>query len=164
MCTTCDIIRGKCLPPGGFIFQNEYAILHHCLNISIPGYLILSPIRHVNSYADLTLKELTAIDLILKQSVCILKQLDEVQKLYICSFGEETNHFHWHIFPRRMEVDFNEQVIDGAKYFSEARKKYKVLEHEMLTSEKILRVVSYLQQRIKIDNGLRAEDRRTIER
>jgi diadenosine tetraphosphate (Ap4A) HIT family hydrolase len=103
------------------------------------------------------------MDLILKQSIYVLKQLDEVQKLYICSFGEETNHFHWHIFPRGMELGFNEQVIDGAKYFSEARKKYKVPEHEMLTSEKILRVVSYLQQRIEMVNGLWAEDRRAIE-
>lgn len=147
MCLTCSLIQQEITPPGGIIHQTSNLILHQCLDINIPGYLILSPIRHVSRYCDLTAIELTAIHTVLHQSAKVLQELPDVEKLYICSLGEEATHFHFHIFPRyRWMLEYPAETIytgdklDGAKLFSVMRIMYKTSTAAMLSNEVIATV------------------------
>jgi diadenosine tetraphosphate (Ap4A) HIT family hydrolase len=88
------------MPPGGVFFKDNEVVIHHCIDVNIPGYLILSPIRHVTAYQDLTQAEIVNIAMILKEVVAILQQIPDVEKVYILHLAEETLHFHFHIFPR----------------------------------------------------------------
>lgn len=131
MCLTCDLINQRITPPGGIIYKNDEVILHQCLDIDIAGYLILSPIRHVASYQSLTDPELTALHAVLKRASMILEKLPSLEKIYICSLGEQTSHFHFHLFPRfRWMLDYpackicTDNKLDGAKLLSFMRAKY----------------------------------------
>lgn len=135
MCITCSIAEGKKTPPGGLIYKNDRIIIHHCLDVNIPGYLIISPIRHVTQYQELIDAELMAMTKGTKIMVGILHKLPDVEKVYILNLGEETSHFHFHIFPRyHWMIDksndalFSEDKLDGAKLFSYYRNKNKTSE------------------------------------
>lgn len=132
MCLTCSIIKGDRFPYGGLIYQDDEVIMHHCIDVNVPGYLVLSPLRHITDYNNLTDVELTAVMKVMKCVVAILYRIPNVEKVYILNFSEETSHFHFHIFPRyswmanksNMEL-FLDEKLDGAKLFSFYRSKNK---------------------------------------
>ena len=54
-------------------------------------------------------------------------RFNNIDKYYICSFGEVTKHFHFHLFPRykwMLKTDniYVGDLIDGAKLFSKIRR------------------------------------------
>lgn len=152
MCLTCDIINNRFLPVGGIVYKDEYVILHHCIDIQISGYFIISPLRHVESYDDLSQIEILHMGIITKFLIAALKKIDGIEKIYISNFGEETPHFHLHIFPRykwmlrySVEEICTDNRIDGAKLLSFCRKKYKV-QPEFINKEDIIVVVEQIKR------------------
>lgn len=132
MCLTCDVVNRKIVPIGGILYQDDLAVAHQCLDVYIPGYFIVFPIRHVEKYSSLTDSEIFRISLVVKSVVQILNELHNVEKVYILNFAEETVYFHWHIFPRytwmltqNAEHIYTGNRVDGAKLFSFWREKYK---------------------------------------
>lgn len=151
MCLTCSIIQGDIIPVGGIIYQDDCVVLHHCIDINIPGYLILSPIKHTETYSQLNERDLLEMAIIMKFAVAALEALDGVDKVYIANFGEETTHFHMHIFPRyhgmltHLARDIRtDQKVDGAKLLSYCRKRYKTTSECMETNE-ILAVIQQVK-------------------
>ncbi|MBP2642517.1 MAG: histidine triad protein [Firmicutes bacterium] len=133
MCLTCNIIESNVMPVGGIIYKDDSVILHHCIDQDIPGYLIISPVRHVEAYGDLDQAEILRMGMIIKLSVAALKMIKGVDKVYVANFGEETAHFHMHIFPRyqwmlkyHAEDICTDSKVDGAKLFSFCRKQNKI--------------------------------------
>lgn len=131
MCLTCKIAGGEISPPGGIIHRDAHTLLHHCLDVAVPGYLILSPLRHAEDYASLTAGECRQLAAVARIAAACLKELPQVEKVYIASFGETTAHFHYHIFPRYRwllaaapELITTGGKLDGAKLFSHCRQKY----------------------------------------
>lgn len=159
MCLTCNIVKGNVLPPGGIIYRDDFVVLHHCLDVNVPGYLILSPLRHVVSYSGLTQTEIFHMGRITRVAVRALEEIDGVEKVYTANFGEETTHFHLHIFPRyasmlRQSGDiYTNGKIDGAKLFSFCRRHYKT-EPEMISTSDILTVIEHVRSLI---NGHKEE-------
>lgn len=133
MCLCCDIAKQVVLPGGGFVYQDDVVMLHHCLDVPIPGYLILAPRRHVEAYSELNASEMLHLGCIGQAAVFAMQQLPGVQRVYQASFGEVAGHFHWHLFPRYQwmveegaaEVRTEGQV-DGPKLMSYYRKTHKV--------------------------------------
>lgn len=147
MCLTCDIISGDVFPIGGVIYKDAYIVLHHCVDVNIPGYLILSPIRHVESYNNLNESEIIQIGIVMKLAVTVLEKIAGIEKVYIANFGEQTTHFHMHIFPRYqwMLEQYSEDIrtdniIDGPKLLSFCRKRYKTAP-DCLKKDDILTVI-----------------------
>ncbi|HBS58001.1 MAG TPA: HIT family protein [Firmicutes bacterium] len=135
MCLTCQIVQGKIRPPGGLVYINDVAVLHHSIDTDIPGYLILSPVRHVESFSDLNVKEMRVLCQLLKSSLTILEKAEGIKKVYICSFGEVSTHFHFHIFPRydwmlSLGDTQTNEMTDAARIFSKVRQLRK---HNQLT-------------------------------
>jgi diadenosine tetraphosphate (Ap4A) HIT family hydrolase len=152
MCLTCSIVNGEFFPVGGIIYKDNYVLLHHCIDLQIPGYLILSPLRHIESYSDLSQNEMLHIGIVTKAVVAVLKRIDGIEKVYLASFGEETTHFHFHIFPRykwmlnhSAEEICTDNMLDGAKLLSFCRKKYKV-QPTFINKEDILPVIKQIKQ------------------
>lgn len=151
MCLTCNIISGDVAPVGGVIYKDDYIVLHHCVDVDIPGYLILSPVRHVESYSDLNEAEILQMGIMMKLAVTALEKIDGIEKVYIANFGEETAHFHIHIFPRykwmlqQCADDIcTDNKIDGPKLLSFCRKHYKTAP-DCLRKEDILSVIELLK-------------------
>ncbi|MBU2699428.1 diadenosine tetraphosphate (Ap4A) HIT family hydrolase [Sporomusaceae bacterium BoRhaA] len=69
------------------------------------------------------------------------------------SLGEETKHFHFHLFPRyNWMLNFPEEnictngKIDGAKLFSFSRNKYKTNKQEQYES-RFLSVINHVREK-----------------
>lgn len=151
MCLTCSIVKGDILPVGGIIYKDDYVILHHCIDINIPGYLILSPLRHVEVYSDLNQIEILHMGTIMKFAVATLNKINDVEKVYVANFGEETTHFHMHIFPRykwmlhySAEYIRTDNKIDGAKLLSFCRKEHKIIP-DLMKKKQILTVIEHVR-------------------
>lgn len=154
MCLTCSIIKGDIIPVGGIIHKDDNTVLHHCMDQNIPGYLILSPVRHVESYGDLSQTDILHMGMIMKLAVNALKKIDGVEKVYVAHFGEETAHFHMHIFPRykwmlthSADDICTDHKIDGAKLLSFCRQQYKT-RPELMAQDDILAVVEHVRTQI----------------
>jgi len=152
MCLTCSIINGEVFPVGGILYKDSYVLLHHCIDLQIPGYLILSPVRHIESYSDLSQNEMLHMGRVTKAAVAALKRIDGIEKVYLASFGEETTHFHMHIFPRykwmlhhSAEEICTDNMLDGAKLLSFCRKKYKT-QPKFMNKEDIIAVIEQVKQ------------------
>lgn len=154
MCLTCCIVNGTKIPPGGLIYKDNEIIIHHCIDVNIPGYLILSPVRHVAAYQDLTQIEIIAMAMSLKKITAILQQIPDIEKVYLLNLAEETLHFHFHIFPRyRWMLDllkeelFTDGKLDGAKLFSYYRRENKVNYTQNLSDME--QTVEFIRNRLK---------------
>ncbi len=150
-CLTCKIINELINPPGGIIHRDNRVLLCHNLDINIPGYVILSPLKHVTIWEQLDLQELNKLTAILHLTLQNLKQILLVDKIYICNFGEQTEHIHFHLFPRydwmlNIKDAYTEGKFDGAKLFSYMRNKYKTSTDQVSSNKKVIEVVDNLRK------------------
>ena len=83
-------------------------------------------LRELNDY------EIVSLSVIMKSLDKVISEMQGVENVYVCSFTEETRHFHYHVFPRYdwMAEEISEQLyagnkLDGAKVFSYYRKTLK---------------------------------------
>ncbi|MDR1243744.1 MAG: hypothetical protein LBC22_03720 [Endomicrobium sp.] len=131
-CLTCQILQGDLIPPGGIFYRDQDFLICHTLDVNILGYMIVSPVRHIQSYDELSSKEAEKLGLHIHILTRFLKtKIHDIEKTYICSFNEETHHLHFHVFPRYPWMLSSENIhtdgkIDAAKIFSQMRKTYKV--------------------------------------
>jgi diadenosine tetraphosphate (Ap4A) HIT family hydrolase len=154
MCLTCSIVAGDLSPIGGIIYKDDHVILHHCIDINIPGYLIISPLIHVEAYSDLHETEILHMGIITKLAVATLKKLDGVEKVYVANFGEETAHFHMHIFPRykwmlnySAEDIYTDHKLDGARLLSFCRRQHKIMP-DLMQNNDIIAVIKQIRKTI----------------
>ena len=129
------------MPPGDFIYKSDFVVLHHCLDINIAGYFILSPIRHIESFGELNYEELQDLAAILKLVTNVLTKEEDIDRVYALSIGEETKHLHMHLFPRynwmlkiSHQYIYTNGKVDGGKLFSYVREKYQVDKQDLFDS------------------------------
>lgn len=150
-CLCCQLAAKRIIPPGGVIYSDQNVILTHNLDVKIPGYLILFPRRHVEFYHELSYEEREKISLLTQLSSKILTSLEDVERMYIVSLGEETRHVHFHLFPRykwMLEQPYGDpSKIDAAEIFSQVRKKLQV-NRQSMEDQSILDIVDYLKKEI----------------
>jgi diadenosine tetraphosphate (Ap4A) HIT family hydrolase len=155
ICITCQILLEEVMPKGGVIYKDNLVILHHCLDINVAGYFILSPIRHVESVDQLEQEEVFQLATISKVITEVIAKEHDIDRVYLLSLGEETTHFHWHIFPRYKwmlnlpaeEIRTNGKV-DGAKLFSFIRNKYKTDKQELF-DDRILEILNRVKKQMR---------------
>jgi diadenosine tetraphosphate (Ap4A) HIT family hydrolase len=153
ICITCQILNGEIIPPGRVIYKGDLVVLHHCLDINIAGYFILSPVRHIESLEQLEREELFELVNLSKNIAEIIVKEHDIDKVYILSLGEETSHFHIHLFPRyKWMLNFSAEdictndKIDGGKLFSFIRNKYK-LDKQELFDYRFLQILNRVRER-----------------
>ena len=56
-CMGCAIARGKIKIPGGIIYNGKFLILGADPEVPIPGFLVISFKRHINSFSQTTKEE-----------------------------------------------------------------------------------------------------------
>lgn len=74
----------------------------HDFNSSLEGWLILAPLRHVDSLDELTANEAIALGELLRNASVALKSVTECLKTYVMLFAEADGfaHIHVHVAPR----------------------------------------------------------------
>lgn len=108
------------------IYADEFVLLYQNMDVDLPGYLIIAPKRHVETYHELTHDEANALFQLTARVTKILETDYHAKKIYHCCFSELTPHLHFHLFPRydgmeKLAGVQNEKCIDGPALFTYVR-------------------------------------------
>jgi len=103
-CPFCNFIKGK--EEREVIIKNDYAFAFLTNTSIVTGHTLISPIRHINSFDNLTEDEIKAV---LNLRSIIRKSLIKTFKAQGFNYawnenkiaGQNVPHFHLHILPRK---------------------------------------------------------------
>lgn len=99
-CVGCAIVRGEVNLPGGIIYDGESIILAADPEIPIPGFLIITSKRHIQSFAELTVDERAEIGNTIAIAERAIKDLKIAETVTLVQ-EERSKHFHIWIFPNQ---------------------------------------------------------------
>ena len=112
-CMGCAISSGKIKIPGGIVYEGKYTILGADPEIPIPGFLIVTVKRHINSFSQLTKEERIEIGNVIAYAEKALKELDIIKEITLVQ-EERSKHLHIWIFP--IYKWMTEKFGEGVKY------------------------------------------------
>ena len=112
-CMGCAISNKEIDIPGGIIYEGKYTLLGADPEIPIPGFLILTIKRHVNSISQLSKEERYEVADVVFYAEKALKELNITNEITLVQ-EERSKHLHIWIFPNYDWM--NEKFGKGIKY------------------------------------------------
>lgn len=99
-CMACDIVMKNYAPPGGIVYENTEYMIHQDPLVVIPGFLIISPKRHVFSIDELTSIEKLSLGHMIAIAETAIKTVTKVKYLSIIQEDKiKEGHLHIWVFP-----------------------------------------------------------------
>jgi diadenosine tetraphosphate (Ap4A) HIT family hydrolase len=94
------------LPPRERLVVYEGWRLAHAFNTSLAGWLVAMPLRHVESFAELTPAEAASFAVLTRAASAALVEIVGCAKTYVVILGEEPGfaHLHAHVVPRMPDL------------------------------------------------------------
>lgn len=136
------------MAPGGVIYDDGSWRLEHILEpIPMVGWLVLKPLRHVETIAGLTMDEATAFGQLSKHIVEAMEMALDPAKVYLCMFAEAENfaHIHFHFIPRFEDTPTERRGPKSFDYLRDAS----VQGRNMGDIMELDRVVSAIRERLR---------------
>lgn len=99
-CLSCAIAQDKVELRGGSVIRSKYFDVHQDFEIPIPGFMILTSLRHLKSIADFTDNEAAEFTKILKTSRQLQRDVLGIETVYLHQEEDTSHHFHLWLFPR----------------------------------------------------------------
>jgi diadenosine tetraphosphate (Ap4A) HIT family hydrolase len=139
------------------VFESEHFLVKQCSDVSIPGYLIITPKNKVFHFSDLSQEVLKLFSCLLARVEKVLVEVLDVEMIYIAKFAELNKRLHFHIFPRTESIlqayiqdnPFSREGISGPLIFDWSRKHYKVSVDVLKKNKKIIDMLLTIKQRLK---------------
>jgi diadenosine tetraphosphate (Ap4A) HIT family hydrolase len=105
------------LPPSECVHLEGGWRVAHAFNSTLPGWLVLLPMRHVTSMDELTAQEAEELGLLARKVSIALRAVTDCTKTYLMLFAEAEGfgHLHVHVVPRM--PDFESEVL-GPRVFA----------------------------------------------
>jgi diadenosine tetraphosphate (Ap4A) HIT family hydrolase len=104
-CVACRANRDEIVAPGGALYDDGLWRLEHTFEpIPMVGWLVLKPIRHVESLADLSAEEATALGPLLRRITQAMTATLSPAKVYAALYAEAVAHIHIHLIPRAADL------------------------------------------------------------
>lgn len=101
-CLACELTAGVRSLPGGLIFETGRWRVEHCVGPLGLGTLIVKPLRHVTSVADLDEAEGTELGPLLRRASIVAGRLVDAEQVYNCLWshaGGVPTHIHYVVQP-----------------------------------------------------------------
>ncbi len=124
-CLGCAIQKGEVEPPGGSITTSKYFNAHQDYEIPIPGFIIISSRRHIQSIDEFTDNEQQDFIKFLCHMRSALRQVLGVKTVYLIQKEDTPHHFHIWLFPRQdwMKKKFGRKIASVSLVAEFAKKK-----------------------------------------
>ena len=108
--------RLDALPPSEAVLVEGSWWVAHAFNSTLPGWLVVVPLRHVASLEEMTEGEAQTLGLLLHRCARALRAVTGCEKSYFMFFAEAEgfSHLHVHVVPRMSS--FTEEQI-GPRVF-----------------------------------------------
>lgn len=104
-CVGCQANRDEILAPGGALYDDGLWRLEHTFEpFPMVGWLILKPLRHVESLADLTPDEAAALGPLLRRITAAMMATLALARVYAALYAESVPHVHIHLIPRAPDL------------------------------------------------------------
>lgn len=139
------------LPPRENIWTDGLWRVAHAFNSALPGWLVLLPLRHIESLADLTPAEAIALGPLLQRTSEALSEVAGCEKTYVILFAEAPgfHHLHFHIVPRMPELP---REYKGGRIFSFLDRP----QDEWVPSDEMDRIGLAVRERLQATGGNQA--------
>ena len=127
-CLGCDIANHKLIPPGGYVYEDDFINVSADPEIPIPGFMVLGIKKHVRTMNELSKEERHRIIDILNLTIENIKECEIANKVLVIQ-EERSRHFHIWIVP----------IHEWMKEYGESVKNIdKIIEHSKeIFNEKI---------------------------
>lgn len=101
-CFSCDVLAADAPPPRDDILHTDHWRVVHAFNSTLPGWLVLLPTRHVNSFTELTPAAADELGGLVRRLGVALEEVTGCVKTYLMQFSEAEgfSHLHLHQVPR----------------------------------------------------------------
>jgi diadenosine tetraphosphate (Ap4A) HIT family hydrolase len=101
-CFNCDRQAAATLPPRDDLVRTSSWRVGHAFNVTLPGWLVLVPTRHVTSFAQLSPQACAELGVLTQQLSRALERVTGCVKTYLMQFSEAEgfSHLHVHLVPR----------------------------------------------------------------
>ncbi|HET6816326.1 MAG TPA: hypothetical protein VFH66_03770 [Mycobacteriales bacterium] len=106
-CLACDLTSGRQPLPGGVVHESASWRVEHCVGPLGVGTLLVKPLRHVSSVADLSPDESAELGPLLTRVAGVVQQLVEPEQVYVCLWshaGRLAGHVHFVVQPATTET------------------------------------------------------------
>lgn len=146
-CMACEIAGERYVPPGGgILFRDEYFIIHQDPYVAIPGFLIVSPKRHIYAIDEMTLLELYDMGKVIAIAEKAVRKISGVEHITIIQEEKVIEgHLHIWIFPwHRFILDQYEYSLDNIRTITEHYRHSDQYQHETLLA--VEKVRNYFQR------------------
>ena len=97
-CLGCDIANHKLIPPGGYVYEDDFINISADQEMPIVGFMVLGINKHVKSINELTRDERIKIMDILNLTIEKMKKTNICEEVLLIQ-EEKANHFHIWIVP-----------------------------------------------------------------
>lgn len=106
-CYSCErSVLGDELPPWEQLYLDDQWRLTLAFDTSLPGWLVLVPLRHLEGLHQLDTDEAENLGRLLRAASVALVDVTSCLKTYVMLFAEAEgfSHLHFHIVPRHAEL------------------------------------------------------------
>ena len=97
-CLGCDVARHKLIPPGGYVYEDDFINVSADPEIPIPGFMVLGIKKHVRTMNELSKEERYRIIDILNLTIENIKKCGIANRVLVIQ-EERSRHFHIWIVP-----------------------------------------------------------------
>lgn len=148
-CLGCARERGEITQ--GNIFKSQYFDVHQDYEIPIPGFLILSSRRHIQSVDEFTSEEQADFIAFLVRVRLAMRQALGIATVYLVQEEDTSHHFHVWIFSRYdwMAKQFGTKIESLRPIMEYARKHMKTKENLEKVDSAVEKVKQLLSKNIE---------------
>lgn len=97
-CMGCDIANHKLIPPGGYVYEDEFINISADPEIPIKGFMVLGINKHIKSLNEMTSTERFNVIETLNKTIEVIKKSDITKEVLLIQ-EEKASHFHIWIVP-----------------------------------------------------------------
>lgn len=97
-CMGCDIANHKLIPPGGYVYEDEFINISADPEIPIKGFMVLGINKHIKSLNEMTSTERFNVVETLNKTIEVIKKSDIAKEVLLIQ-EEKSSHFHIWIVP-----------------------------------------------------------------
>ena len=107
-CIGCTVANNKQFMKGR-IYRTKLWNLAQDFEIAYPGMIILSPLRHVSNYIDLTLDEQQELNVLLSHCKKAIINIFNCKKVAYAFYEKPDGHIHFIVIPLHNLVDIGDK-------------------------------------------------------
>ena len=113
-CMGCDIANHKLVPPGGYVYEDDFINISADPEIPIVGFMILGIKKHIKSINELNRDERIRIMDVLNLTIEKMKSSNICEEVLIVQ-EEKASHFHIWILPMHPWMDEYKKNVRNIK-------------------------------------------------